>query len=266
MYGSTQDLPSAFQKCFFFGAYPRTKKMGTYVLLQVATNRSWHALPHPPKHVLWRLKMGFWVNVLTEDVPFAPPHVLAISTVSKSMCSICLPQPKTDDTSPTPIREFFWVLEVGFRVARWVYNMIFCMHGEKSLSWSNPAWPKMESHKSKTRFIFFASFYEWSWRSSSNSTTLHMTAVGFEPTPLRNGALSHRLRLLGQTVLKTWEFETADAPLTNCGSRFCHVLQNERAHPALNQGPADLQSAALTTELCTQLHSITRPSPLQAYL
>ena len=28
-----------------------------------------------------------------------------------------------------------------------------------------------------------------------------LTAVGFEPTPLRNGALSHRLRPLGQTVL-----------------------------------------------------------------
>ena len=28
-----------------------------------------------------------------------------------------------------------------------------------------------------------------------------------------------------------------------------------RAHPDLNQGPADLQSAALTTELCTQLHA-----------
>ena len=26
-----------------------------------------------------------------------------------------------------------------------------------------------------------------------------------------------------------------------------------RAHPDLNQGPADLQSAALSTELCTQL-------------
>ena len=30
-----------------------------------------------------------------------------------------------------------------------------------------------------------------------------MTAVGFEPTPFRNGALSHRLRPLGQTVLST---------------------------------------------------------------
>ena len=30
-----------------------------------------------------------------------------------------------------------------------------------------------------------------------------MTAVGFEPTPLRNGALSHRLRPLGQTVLSS---------------------------------------------------------------
>ena len=40
-----------------------------------------------------------------------------------------------------------------------------------------------------------------------------MTAVGFEPTPFRNGALSHHLRPLGQTVvmprtikcLKPWE-------------------------------------------------------------
>ena len=29
-----------------------------------------------------------------------------------------------------------------------------------------------------------------------------MTPVGFEPTPLRNGALSHRLRPLGQSVLE----------------------------------------------------------------
>ena len=30
--------------------------------------------------------------------------------------------------------------------------------------------------------------------------------------------------------------------------------QDKRAHPDLNQGPADLQSAALTTELCTHLN------------
>ena len=30
-------------------------------------------------------------------------------------------------------------------------------------------------------------------------------------------------------------------------------IANKRAHPDLNQGPADLQSAALITELCTQL-------------
>ena len=35
---------------------------------------------------------------------------------------------------------------------------------------------------------------------------------------------------------------------------------HQRAHPDLNQGPADLQSAALTTELCTRL---TRSSKLQ---
>ena len=31
----------------------------------------------------------------------------------------------------------------------------------------------------------------------------------------------------------------------------------KRAHPDLNQGPADLQSAALTTELCTQMPGLT---------
>ena len=30
---------------------------------------------------------------------------------------------------------------------------------------------------------------------------MQMTAVGFKPTPFRNGALSHRLRPLGQTVM-----------------------------------------------------------------
>ena len=33
---------------------------------------------------------------------------------------------------------------------------------------------------------------------------VQMTAVGFEPTPLRTGALSQRLRPLGQTVLNTY--------------------------------------------------------------
>ena len=39
----------------------------------------------------------------------------------------------------------------------------------------------------------------------------------------------------------------------------CQLLAGKRAHPDLNQGPADLQSAALTTELCTHIAiSITR--------
>ena len=32
---------------------------------------------------------------------------------------------------------------------------------------------------------------------------------------------------------------------------FTKARIGKRAHPDLNQGPADLQSAALTTELCT---------------
>ena len=45
-----------------------------------------------------------------------------------------------------------------------------------------------------------------------------VTAVGFEPTPFRNGALSHRLRPLGQTVLSKdckqglWYFELPPLP------------------------------------------------------
>ena len=39
--------------------------------------------------------------------------------------------------------------------------------------------------------------------------------------------------------------------------------KRKRAHPDLNQGPADLQSAALTTELCTLMHllSVCVPRP-----
>ena len=35
----------------------------------------------------------------------------------------------------------------------------------------------------------------------------NVTAVGFEPTPFRNGALSHRLRPLGQTVMLCGKFQ-----------------------------------------------------------
>ena len=37
--------------------------------------------------------------------------------------------------------------------------------------------------------------------SKPNAHPSEVTAVGFEPTPFRNGALSHRLRPLGQTVI-----------------------------------------------------------------
>ena len=46
-----------------------------------------------------------------------------------------------------------------------------------------------------------------------------------------------------------------------------HACVQKRAHPDLNQGPADLQSAALTTELCTrcarytQIASYKNPMP-----
>ena len=39
------------------------------------------------------------------------------------------------------------------------------------------------------------------WLSHKTPLANKLTAVGFEPTPFRNGALSHRLRPLGQTVI-----------------------------------------------------------------
>ena len=39
----------------------------------------------------------------------------------------------------------------------------------------------------------------------------------------------------------------------SCNLSLHSELLRERAHPDLNQGPADLQSAALTTELCTHV-------------
>jgi hypothetical protein len=37
-----------------------------------------------------------------------------------------------------------------------------------------------------------------------------------------------------------------------------------RAHPDLNQGPADLQSAALTTELCTHVDDVAATDSTKA--
>ena len=47
-----------------------------------------------------------------------------------------------------------------------------------------------------------ASRARWQPGTSGDSVQATMTAVWFEPTPFRNGALSHRLRPLGQTVLR----------------------------------------------------------------
>ena len=42
----------------------------------------------------------------------------------------------------------------------------------------------------------------WARKGSDDSSDFCMTAAGIEPTPLRTGALSQRLRPLGQTVLR----------------------------------------------------------------
>ena len=63
--------------------------------------------------------------------------------------------------------------------------------------------------------------------------------------PLGICAFGHRTahhRRLFHTLRRIWELHCPPVP----------HLPSQRAHPDLNQGPADLRSAALTTELCTQ--------------
>ena len=72
-----------------------------------------------------------------------------------------------------------------------------------------------------------------SWRRVKPNT---MTLVGFEPTPFRNGALSHRLRPLGQSVsgkstmlvglVKNLAFSTR--PTKRHGGRTGITFQNYR--------------------------------------
>ena len=54
----------------------------------------------------------------------------------------------------------------------------------------------------------------------------------------------------------------AGALLALVSQLICSLIENrwERAHPDLNQGPADLQSAVLTTELCTPAISLAHAS------
>ena len=69
-----------------------------------------------------------------------------------------------------------------------------------------------------------------------------MTAVGFEPTPFRNGALSHRLRPLGQTVL-LWGRQRS-----KCRQRLLRAnvepsrLERARAAPGIEPGTSRTRS------------------------
>ena len=57
----------------------------------------------------------------------------------------------------------------------------------------------------------------------------NVTAVGFEPTPLRTGALSQRLRPLGQTVLSEHAPYSAQARAKQLCGRIIHTDMDETA-------------------------------------
>jgi hypothetical protein len=79
-----------------------------------------------------------------------------------------------------------------------------------------------------------------------------MTAVGFEPTPFRTSALSWRLRPLGHAVAALLD-PYADPISKNDFRKPSHI----RAHPGSNQGPADLQSAALPLSYIPSYHTLS---------
>ena len=64
----------------------------------------------------------------------------------------------------------------------------------------------------------------------------------------------------GRFLWRSWSWcygQTMPVALKRTDSRGAAMAfssrKSKRAHPDLNQGPADLQSAALATELCTQV-------------
>ena len=79
-----------------------------------------------------------------------------------------------------------------------------------------------------------------------------MTAVGFAPTPSRNGASSHRLRPLGRAV---------HVMLPRCEhDGFCHWLVRGEAPPFLLQG-SPTQDAPFTSRILSRKFSlVTRVS------
>ena len=103
---------------------------------------------------------------------------------------------------------------------------------------SNPTGVTFERHKRKV-FTMTALLLHL------RAQCLKMTAVGFEPTPLRTGALSQRLRPLGQTVLpavprpiKTQTAEQKEAKLaTNPRSFLTCTCPSARRHPLRDSNP-----------------------------
>ena len=79
---------------------------------------------------------------------------------------------------------------------------------------------------------------------SVSGTRVKLTSVGFEPTPLRNGALSHRLRPLGQNVHETTVAGEHDSVISSpdAGVKSDIDPASELAHGALHTSSVDPQA------------------------
>ena len=88
-------------------------------------------------------------------------------------------------------------------------------------------------------------------RSASLLASFRLTAVGFEPTPLRTGAWSQRLRPLGQTVM--WHHVCkAVNPLSSSHRCCCSSVGVHTGFPGVSHHSAQvyLACAPVTSAVC----------------
>ena len=101
---------------------------------------------------------------------------------------------------------------------------------------SCPFWPEAQAGLLWLRGPLPARVHAGPWAGPGEA----MTAVGFEPTPLRSGALSRRLRPLGQTVLPLLEKKPT---FGICG--LTYSICKEAPTGGLSPGPSVYKTDAL---------------------
>jgi hypothetical protein len=79
---------------------------------------------------------------------------------------------------------------------------------------------------------------QWRCAALFHGTCTKLTPVGFEPTPLRTGALSQRLRPLGQCVLIDVHFLFRKSVAVVAGAQFQGGAVFDKKRPPSNKHPS----------------------------